>query len=337
VRLEREERSSAAELLPRTSQPTLEEIRAEAPPQGLQERERQATDTAPRLDDVRRQGREESLVLRSQRAPPAQGERRDVAAAEKGSLAERSATPEPDAAAVQRERLSRLTSDELQARIRQINPPAVERLVELEPAVKATRAEVKNYQHTAHQSLLRATQAAAENNAWRLAHGLQAKLHDLGAVKSAYLVEREAAARAAERVHGESLTAARAAQAEFTSAWREASQRITQQTAPARAEVAELRQFLSAAYERERLVNEFEQLAQDRAARRAEYRDTSQEWQAMAPKLRRAIDAYNREHPQVQAQIIEQFLRTPALDKALGAELKQRREQVRDLDQGLSL
>ena len=328
-RREREAKSSAAELLPRTSQPTLEEIRAE----GRQERERPAKDTASSLEEVRRQGREEWVALRSETVAPAQGERRDVAA-EQASIAP---TATPDAAAAQRERLSRLTSDELQELIRRFNPPSVERLVELEPAVKATRAEVKNYQHTAHQALLRATQAAAENNAWRLAHGMQAKIHDLGAVKSPYLMEREAAARDAERVHGESLTAAGAAQAQFTSAWREASQRLTEQTAPAREKVAELRQCLSVAYERERLVKEFEQLARDRAAGRAEYRDTSPEWQAMAPKLRSAIDRYNREHPQVQAGIIDKFMRTPVLEKSFGAELKQHREQVRDRDQGLSL
>ena len=335
VRREREETSSAAELSPRTSQPTLEEIRAEARQQWLQERGRPAKDTAPSLEEIRRQGREEWLALRADRAAPAQGEPRDVAA-EKASMAP-TATPAAEAETAQRERLSRLTSDELQERIRRINPPAVERLVELEPAVKATGAEVKNYQHTAQQALLRAEAAAADNHAWRRAHGMQAKLHDLGAVKSAYLMEREAAARDAERVHLETSTAARAAQAEFTSVWREASQRITRATAPARAEVAELRQFLGAAYERERLVKEFEQLARDRAAGRAEYRDTSKEWQAMAPKLRKAIDRYNQEHPQVQAAIIEKFLRTPALGQSLGAELKQRREQVRDLDQGLSL
>jgi len=164
---------------------------------------------------------------------------------------------------------------------------------------------------------------------------MQAKLHDLGAVKSPYLMEREAAARDAERVHGELLTAAGAAQAQFTSAWREASQRITEQSAPAREKVAELRQCLSAAYERERLVKEFEQLARERAAGRAEYRDTSPAWQAMTPKLRSAIDRYNREHPQVQAGIIDKFMRTPVLEKSFGAELQQHREQVRDRDQGL--
>jgi hypothetical protein len=57
----------------------------------------------------------------------------------------------------------------------------------------------------------------------------------------------------------------------------------------------------------------------------------------MAPKLRSAIDRYNREHPEVQAGIIDKFLRTPALAKLFGAELKQWREQVRDRDQDQGL
>jgi hypothetical protein len=333
ARQERQAKSSAAELLPRTRQPTMEEIQAKGRRQGLQERERQAKDNAPSLEDIRRQGREDWLKLRAETAMPAQVPRREVAV-EKATTAELSATPEPDAAAVQRERLSRLTSAELQELIRRINPPAVSQLVALEPAVKATRAQVENTQHTAHQALLRANQAAAESNAWRHAHGMQAKLHDLGVAKSAYLAEREAAARDAERVHREVSAAIGPALAESTQAWAEASQRLTQATAPAREQVAELRQFLAVAYERERLVTEFEQLAKGRAAGRREYQDTSKEWQALAPKLRRAIDRYNGEHPQVQAALLEKFSRTPVLEKSLGAELKQHRE---DLDQGLSL
>jgi hypothetical protein len=332
---EREAKSSAAELSPRTSKPTLDEIRAEARQRWLQERERQqGKDTAPSLEQIRRQGREQWLALRSQTPAPTPREGRDTAQA--ASMAP-TAPSKSDAAASERERLSRLTSKELQQLIRQLNPPPISQLVEREPAVKAMRAQVENYQRTAHQAQLRASQAAAESHAWRRAHGMQAKLHDLGAVTSSYLAERDAAARDAQRVHGESLTAAGAAQVEYTSAWGEASQRISEQTAPAREKVAELREFLPAAYERERLVKEFEQLARDRAAGRREYQDTSPEWQAMAPKLRSAIDRYNREHPEVQAGIIDKFLRTPALAKLFGAELKQWREQVRDRDQDQGL
>ena len=236
----------------------------------------------------------------------------------------------PDVAAVPRDRLSRLNSEELQALIQRINPPPVERLVEIEPAVVAARAEVENHQRIAHQALLRVNKAAEESHAWRLAHGVQATLHDLGVAKSAYLVEREVAARDAQQTRLEVSTAVGSAQAEFTRAWRENSHRITQETEPARAQVAELRQLLTAAYQRERLVKEFEHLARDRAAGRPEYQDTSKDWQEMPPKLRQVIDAYNREPTLVQAQILERFLRTPALVQSLGEDLKLRREQVRE-------
>jgi hypothetical protein len=159
---------------------------------------------------------------------------------------------------------------------------------------------------------------------------MQAKLHDLGVVKAAYLVEREAAGSDAEQARTHALTASRAALEELAHARREADRRITQETAPARVQVAELRQLMTAAYEREGLVKEFERLARDRAAGRAEYQDTGQDWQGTPPKLRQAIDAYNREPPQVQAQILERFSRTPALVKSLGEDLKLRREQVRE-------
>lgn len=280
------------------------------------------------VENIRKKAREEWLALRAERLATEQA----PAAAEKSP----EKTPKPDVMLTLEEpraaseRLSRLNSEELQALIQRINPPPVERLVEIEPAVVAARAEVENHQLLAHQVLLRVDKAAQESHAWRLAHGVQARLHELGVMKAAYLVEREAAGSEAERRRADALTASGRALEELARARREASQRITQETAPARTQVAELRQLMTAAHERERLVTEFEQLASGRAAGWAEYQDSSQEWQAMTPKLRRAIDAYNREPPQVQAQVLERFLRTPALVELLGEDLKLRRAQVRE-------
>jgi hypothetical protein len=80
-------------------------------------------------------------------------------------------------------------------------------------------------------------------------------------------------------------------------------------------------------------------IARDRAAGRAEYEDTGSDWKAMSPKLRQAIDAYNREPPQVQAEILERFSRTPALEKSLGEDLNRRRAYVREqgCDRGADL
>jgi Ti-type conjugative transfer relaxase TraA len=275
--------------------------------------------SAQTLEEIRRAGREqwrrERELAKDGRAPVRE------------RAAEQSRGLEPE---VERERLASLSAKELQALIARVNPPSVQQLVDLDPAVVAARAEAKTQQDTAHQALLRANKAVDESHDWRLEHGMQAKLHDLGVAKSAYLVERQAAERDTERIRADALMASRAALEELERARREADRRVTQETAAARAKVAELRQLMTAAYERERLAKEFEQMARDRAAGRAEYEDTGSDWQAMSPKLRQAIDAYNREPAQVQAEILERFSRTPALEKSLGEDLNRRRAYVRE-------
>jgi len=228
-----------------------------------------------------------------------------------------------------RERLARLNSRELGELIARINPPSVERLVEQDPTVAKIRQETDRQQGLAQQALRAASQAAHESHAWRQAHGVQAKMHDLGVMKAEYLVAREATVLEAERVRGESLKASGRGLEELAHAWAEASARITQETAPARAQVAELRELVSVAYERERLTEEFMHLAQGRAAGHAPYQDGSPAWQATPPKLRQAIDAYNREPAAVQTEILERFARTSVLVNTLGEGLQRRREQVR--------
>jgi len=283
------------------------------------------------LEEIRRAGREqwrrEHELAKDGRAPV----RERAVEQSRGLELEASPRPAPrDEAEVERDRLTSLSAKELQALIARVNPPSVQQLVDLDPAVVAARAEAKSQQDTAHQALLRANKAVDESHDWRLEHGMQAKLHDLGVAKAAYLVERQAAERDAERIRADALMASRAALEELERARREADRRVTQETAAARAKVAELRQLMTAAYERERLVKEFEQMARDRAAGRAQFQDTSSDWQAMSPKLRQAIDAYNREPPQVQAEILERFSRTPALEKSLGEDLNRRRAYVRE-------
>jgi hypothetical protein len=191
------------------------------------------------------------------------------------------------------------------------------------------RQEVERHQGTAHQALQTDAQAAQESQAWRQAHGLQATLHDRGVMKAEYLVVREASRLEAQRTRAESLKASGLALAQLAHARGEAGARITQETAPARAQVAELRQLMTAAYEREQLVDQFKELAQGRAAGQASYQDNGPAWQATPPKLRQAIDAYNREPAAVKTEILERFARTSVLVNTLGEDLQRRREQVR--------
>jgi hypothetical protein len=249
------------------------------------------------------------------------------------------------AVGLERERLARLhsremlNSRELRELIARINPPSVERLVELDPAVAGIRQEAERHQSSAQQALRAGSQAAHESHLWRQAHGMQAKLHDLGVVKAQYLVVREAAGLEAQRMRGESLNASGQALKQLEQARGEASARITQETAPARAQVAELRERMTAAYERERLVAQFKELTQGRAAGKAAYQDSSPGWQATTVKLREAIDAYNREPSRAQEEILERFARTSVLVETLGEDLQRRKELVHQQqhDQGWGL
>lgn len=261
-------------------------------------------------------------------------------------LVERSAPPgavareltqgpkEAGEAARERERLGALSAKELWVQIERIKPLPVERLVELDSVVAGARQVVETHQFTAANALDASNRAAHENQGWRHAHGMQARLHDLGVRKAEYLVEREAAEAKARAAHAAALKASTLAQAQLRQARSEAERRITQETAPARAKVAELERLAAAAYERERVVKEFEQLARDRAAGRENFQDTSAAWQATPPKLRLMIDRYNQEPAQVQEALLKKFATTPALAQSIEENLKLRREQVRELDLG---
>lgn len=241
-------------------------------------------------------------------------------------------TAQEDPKEAARERLG--SAKELWAQIERIKPPPVERLVELDSAVAGARRVVESHQFTAANALDALNSAAHENQGWRREHGVQAKLHDLGVRQAEYLLEREAAEAKAKDARAEALKASALAQARLLEARSEAERRITQETAPARAQVAELERLAAAAYEREQGAQEFERLARDRAAGREEFRDASESWQATPPKLRQMIDRYNQQPAQVKEAILKKFATTPALAQSLEENLKLRREQVHQLGLG---
>ena len=252
-----------------------------------------------------------------------------------GSDATRQPAPRPNEAARERERLAAMNSRELWAEIQKIRPPSVDRLVELDPSVVGARGTVERHQREAAQALETANRAAAQGDTWRQAHGVQAALHDRGMKTAPYLVDRAVAVSEAQRVRAEALKAARIAQAELTLARAEATPRITQETAPARSKVEDLRTLATAADKREQVATEFERLA--RAAARSVNRDMSQEWQATPKVLRDAIERYNRERPEVQKEILKAIATRPDAAQKLEEAIEVRRAQVHDRDYGLGL
>ena len=111
--------------------------------------------------------------------------------------------------------------------------------------------------------------------------------------------------------------------------------RITQETAPARSKVEDLRALATAADKREQVATELERLA--RKSARSKNRDMSQEWQATPKVLRDAIERYNRERPEVQKEILKAIASRPEAAQKLEEAIEVRRTQVHDRDYGLGL
>jgi hypothetical protein len=89
--------------------------------------------------------------------------------------------------------------------------------------------------------------------------------------------------------------------------------------------------------EREQVVKQFKELAQNRAMRLSGYRDRSEEWLATPKDLRAAIDRFNALVPAAQERALERMAREPALVRDLQKGIEQRRVQVKQLDRGLGL
>ena len=274
-----------------TPKPSLEEIQRAGREQWRRERElKKINGPEPTMEDLQRRGREKWLQQRANLE-------KDAAAA-----AEQIAGP---SSVAQAERLATLNSAQLQALIARIKPPAVEQLVELEVGVVAARGAVEGLHSKAQDALDAGLLADQESGRWRQAHRVQARLHDAGVRKAEYLIERELARTEATRARAATIKALNTAEQELQRLRAEAEQRLTRETATARAKAAELEGLARAAREREEMVREFERLAKGRDAQRPEFRDTSEEWQATPKVLRDAIERYNREPPEVQSGILK--------------------------------
>ena len=307
----------------------------------------------PSVEELQRQGREEWLAMRAAQAStptpskadlelfkehkvdltPAPARTWPLGQAPESLFVKRAqkpaAKPPRSAAEQERERLASMSSQELWNLYYDRNPTSVGRLVEQDLRVGGARLVIEGHQRTADQALQSANRAKHESLRWREAHGMQAKLHDVGLKPAAYLVERDAAWVEEKRVRAAALEAVTPAMARYTQAHSEATQRITHETAPARAHAAEFKQLAREAREageREKLVQEFEMLAHARARGRRGFEDHSPDRQATSPKLKQMIDTYNHAPLEVKKEFRLQLSTRPDRAQWLEQHLKQRRE-----------
>jgi hypothetical protein len=93
----------------------------------------------------------------------------------------------------ERLRIERMTSRELKAEIEQLRPPAVKAMVDRHPDVMAARKIHASLSYQMRQAQEKMQRTTLEMHAWRKAHPLRARTHDLGLIPSSYLIEREQA------------------------------------------------------------------------------------------------------------------------------------------------
>jgi hypothetical protein len=316
---------------------TLAQIRAAAREEWLEARARAlGSGLAPTAEESRRQGREEWLEYRREQLGSG-GEREATEKAPVFGAWESGATLSlgEDDREHERERIQRLTAQELRQEINQRRPEAVSLLAERDAAVQAAvRAALESNERFA-QAQQRERQAQRQAAEWRQAHALQVKLHELQLKRAQYLETREAMEAEARAERLAALTLRELAEVELTRARAAAAERIAIETAPARAHIAQLERVLKDKVRLEGLAREFQELARQRAMQQAGTLEHRVEWQATPAVLREAIERFNRLPSEAQASSLRALVAQPEVTESLGQALKQRHEQQHDLDHGL--
>ena len=257
----------------------------------------------------------------------------------------------------ERERIERMTAAELAAEIERQRPPRVLDLVERDQAVLKADGERLALQNQHTEAGSASARARDQAEAWREAHKVQARLHDMGLRQAPKLRELEEQ-RDAQRTEWQRL-GPRVLDAEqrARSARDMAQQRIQSDQAPALAKVAELeklrqakaRQELEhkqrqdaekrAERERQKVPEDFAAMARKREMKASGWSDRGEQWNAAPESLRGLIDGYNAAPKEARAVILARIVengRSRGGDK-LRDLMAEQRQNYRENDRGMSL
>ncbi|SEO46638.1 MobA/MobL family protein [Nitrosospira multiformis] len=206
----------------------------------------------------------------------------------------------------ERLRIERMTSRELKAEIERLRPPAVKAMVDRHPDVMAARKIHASLSYQMRQAQEKMQRATLEMHAWRKAHPLRARTHDLGLIPSSYLIEREQAREEAWLRDADLLMSrvndARS-RAEHIAA--DIGQRIEIEQKPVREQVVKLERIWQQKASQEldvqrqarkldRAISEFKKHAISRALKVPSYSDTGKQWKALPENMRKKIEDFNR-------------------------------------------
>ena len=257
----------------------------------------------------------------------------------------------------ERERIERMTAAELAAEIERQRPPRVLDLVERDQAVLKADGERLALQNQHTEAGSASARARDQAEAWREAHKVQARLHDMGLRQAPKLREleeqRDAQHTEWQRLGPRVLDAEQRAR----SARDMAQQRIQSDQAPALAKVAELeklrqakaRQELEhkqrqdaekrAERERQKVPEDFAAMARKREMKASGWSDRGEQWKAAPESLRGLIDGYNAAPKEARAVILARIVengRSRGGDK-LRDLMAEQRQNYRENDRGMSL
>ena len=257
----------------------------------------------------------------------------------------------------ERERIERMTAAELAAEIERQRPPRVLDLVERDQAVLKADGERLALQNQHTEAGSASARARDQAEAWREAHKVQARLHDMGLRQAPKLrdleEQRDAQHTEWQRLGPRVLDAEQRAR----SARDMAQQRIQSDQAPALAKVAELeklrqakaRQELEhkqrqdaekrAERERQKVPEDFAAMARKREMKASGWSDRGEQWKAAPESLRGLIDGYNAAPKEARAVILARIVengRSRGGDK-LRDLMAEQRQNYRENDRGMSL
>lgn len=245
------------------------------------------------LEQLGRAQRAHELVEVEQ-ARQAEAERR-AAAERQAREAERRASAES---------IERMSAEDLRREISQRRPAPVGELLARDPMVRGAESVARSQRESEAAARQIGTEAAQQAARWRQEHPMQARLHDAGVKRSAYLDERAQVVEHSKGATAELRSHAEAAEAEAQRVREAARQRIGREQAPLLAELRRLEELQRAKQEQEREAQQralddrqrdevrtwFAQLIDIRERRVPGCRDGDPQWQQLPAGLREEAD-----------------------------------------------
>jgi len=251
----------------------------------------------------------------------------------------------------ERERIARMSSQELAVEIEHQRPPSTAELLARDLDVLRAEREQARLVDAHKQEQHRERRAKDAAMRWRQKHPRRAKLHDMGIFRSSDLLEQAKIVEDAERTGCEVRQEVKKAELVVHQVRRDAERRITQEWEPVRLHVMELEQLRMEKAKQEQLAEKkrqeeqarckvaerFDEMAKRRGEEANGYTDSSRQWRATPEPLRHLIDDYNRQPEQVKAAFLDGIRTKPEVSKQVADMLQQRQRTLDRSRPGLEM